>query len=287
MTTPVRLTLILFFVAVAGVLIGCEVVTDSKDIPYTPHLVVYGLLSTEDTGVTVEVRRTLPLSKAYIETDAWITDARVAVTVDGKSYDLAYIDSGHYVANGLRVETGKTYHLDVDWNGLHTSGETTIPAPSPIDTGFYNISLDEWGYPSATVWLMTHVSSPVALLGAYEYQRTLTAYDSLRMAQDPFYRPDTSWHSDGVYYSNIALATAAPIDSVSFRFYGDIYNGENYRAVLYTYDRSFYEFARTYNRHDDDSPFGSSGINPHWNMTGDGIGIFVGAAVTTKPVQLQ
>jgi hypothetical protein len=261
---------------------GCEVVTDSTDLPYTPHLVVYGLLTTDDSAVTVEIRKTLPLSDIYHDENAWIPDAQVSIVVEGISYTLQHTFGPYYSSDRLRIEPGKRYTLNVEWNGLHTSGSTVVPTPSPIDTGRFEVTLDDFGYPRATIWLMTHVDRPVALLGTYEYQRKLSTWDSIQMAKDPRYVPDTAWHVNNVYYNETSLATASAIDSVSFSAYGELYSNENYRAVLYTYDPSFYEFARTYDRYSDDSPFGTGGTNPNWNLDADGIGLFVGVSVTHR-----
>jgi hypothetical protein len=191
------------------------------------------------------------------------------------------------MAEGLPIQTGKRYTLDVSWHGLHTSGSTEIPVAAPIDTGRVSIVTDEFGYSQAIVWWYTHVPKPVALLATYEYKHHLTAWDSIYMERDPNYRPDTFWHSMGVEYYDVALAKAVDRDSAGFHAYGSIDPDEDYRAVLYTYDAGFYEFARTYRRYYDDSPFGSGGTNPRWNLDGDGIGLFIGVAATRRPIDLH
>jgi hypothetical protein len=266
---------------------GCEVVVDSTELPYTPHIVVNAILSTDDSLTEIELSKTLPLSQPYTRDAAWITDATASITFDGVQYPLRYLGEGKYMAEGLPIQTGKRYTLDVSWHGLHTSGSTEIPVAAPIDTGRVSIVTDEFGYSQAIVWWYTHVPKPVALLATYEYKHHLTAWDSIYMERDPNYRPDTFWHSMGVEYYDVALAKAVDRDSAGFHAYGSIDPDEDYRAVLYTYDAGFYEFARTYRRYYDDSPFGSGGTNPRWNLDGDGIGLFIGVAATRRPIDLH
>ena len=67
-------------------------------------------------------------------------NAKVTVTYQGTQYKLQphFTDKffmGMYYTNpNLKGETGGTYQLDVQWNGMHASGITTINEPGKLDS---------------------------------------------------------------------------------------------------------------------------------------------------------
>jgi hypothetical protein len=267
----------LWIIALAGMMFtawSCEEVSDSNDIPYVQHLVVYSYLKPNDAGTLVSVRRTLPVSQSYTDSDAWITDANVTLTSDGQTYSLVHVSADQYVLNDITIQSGKTYHLEVLWRRLHTAATTTVPFPAPIDTGRVEFIWDSYGYVDAVAWLNTHVSQRSALLATYMYRY-----------KDTTYVRDTNWMFGGVNFRDVTLAEPGQSDSVRFRTYSNVNTNFEYRAVLYTYDPAYYEFAQTYYRDGDDGgPFGSGGTNPKWNLDGDGIGLFIGVATAQRDI---
>jgi hypothetical protein len=52
-------------------------------------------------------------------------------------------------------------------------------------------------------------------------------------------------------------------------------------ATISSFDAPYYDFLQTYsNSSNRGSVFGTGGANPKWNVTGDGIGMFIGMAST-------
>ena len=77
------------------------------------------------------VGTTMPLSSEYDRDASAVSDANVAITVDGVTHSLASVPDkpGTYHHPDLVVQFGKTYHLSVT-TGLGTAtAQTTVPFP--------------------------------------------------------------------------------------------------------------------------------------------------------------
>lgn len=66
--------------------------------------------------------------------DSIIADAKVTISTDNSSYNLFYVGYGMYSDTNrkLVVTAGKTYRLDVHYNGMHAWAQTTVPFPEGL-----------------------------------------------------------------------------------------------------------------------------------------------------------
>ncbi len=91
----------------------------------------------------VQVTTTVPIVKEYQSVDSLQNNivrwARVTVS-DGEreeilvgKYDEQFYPPYVYVANNMRGEVGKSYRLQVDYNGMHAEAVTSIPSPVELD----------------------------------------------------------------------------------------------------------------------------------------------------------
>jgi hypothetical protein len=114
---------------------------------------------------------------------------------------------------------------------------------------------------------------PNDTLNRYYYEASLS-YSTERIAR----RRDTS--EDG----RIRLRTRYPV-----WYGGDGGGGKNDTlfAVLYTFDPQFYDYYQTFNSSQDfeGGPFSSGGETIAWNVSGDGIGMFIGRARAERRIR--
>jgi hypothetical protein len=117
----------LLLLLVAGLFAGCDGAIVSE---YKEQLVISGFIFPGEPIDSIIVRRTIEFGKAYDDLESAIDNATVKVTVDGSSYLLQPLGrKGRYGLPGsqLIVQAGKTYELEVVYNGQVASGSTTVP----------------------------------------------------------------------------------------------------------------------------------------------------------------
>ncbi|MBQ7163658.1 MAG: DUF4249 family protein [Bacteroidales bacterium] len=108
-----------------------------------PVLVVEGWIE-DGEFPCVFVTSSIPVSTAYQSLDdlgqyliryarVAVSDGDTTVILTGK-VDRDIFPPYHYTTSYLRGKAGKTYTLTVDYGDHHVSGQTTIPAPVPVDS---------------------------------------------------------------------------------------------------------------------------------------------------------
>ena len=269
-------------------LAACEQVVDSTGLPYSDQMVVKGYIQDGEPVDSIYFSHTLPLDIAYSPDKAQLSDVSATITVDGKAYPLVYRDSGLYACPGLIGQAGKTYALDASWGGKHIHGETTVPILPVIDT----ISVSVMGIDSFVTydsgrtiysidaWALSYVNAaPGSVFSSNTYvkiQSTVTG-DSVWSGPEISYGgyiplvKDTSgaaWISNYFHPTKFGSLTATP---------------RTYELVLYQYDPKYWDLEETlYRSYDERDAFSTGGLNPEWNVTGDGFGLFIGLSKTTK-----
>lgn len=133
-----RLQLVLLVVLTTILMFSCE-----EDLEVNQReIVVEGWIA--DGGFPiVMVTSTLPLTKEEQSLDSlnlYIAQwARVSITTGGKTvyltgmYDRRYFPPYIFTTTALRGKVGESYHLTVDWQGMHAEATTTIPPTIPLD----------------------------------------------------------------------------------------------------------------------------------------------------------
>ena len=94
-------------------------------------VLIEGYLQAGSHVSNIFVGTTMPLSSEYDRDASALSDASVAITVDGATHTLSPAPDkpGTYIQPDLIVESGKTYHLSVT-TGLGTAtAQTTVPYP--------------------------------------------------------------------------------------------------------------------------------------------------------------
>ena len=274
-----RNTLIILLLAFAG----CQTLTNTNDLPYEDLIVVKGMVQSGQPVQNIYFTHTLPLNVTYSASQAILTDVSGHITVDGKQYPLQYADSGLYSCPSLIGESGKTYILDADWNGKHVHSETTIPQPVQIDSLLVtDVQIDSGKSPDPSRKFYTIAGNLLVLIEAKPggaYALTYSAQSGIT--------GDTTWFIGG---PGIVVNDPTPNAVSLWLSYNGVSNSGDslsyinkpLKAIVYSYDPHYYDFITSYNPNQSFDIFSSGGINPNWNVTGDGFGIFIGVSVSEK-----
>ncbi len=273
--------LILSIIGIIAVLIaqGCDTYVQPGDLPYEKKLVISALLQAGKPVNQILIGKTLPPDQNYIVSQAAVTNANAFISVESDTYPLIF--DGNYQLNGMATgfaiyraqglipEPGKTYSITVEAEGLRATSSTTVPPTADID------SLTVWPsyqYGAAQYWLHYWIKQQPGVTYAIGYSF------SPSVVQD-IVDPPTN-----VMKSAVGSVIDHWISVGGWR--PDL--SDSLAVVIFSYDDQFYDYYLSYQNYAGPSSiFGQSNGRLHWNVHGDGIGLFIGATVTRQRVASQ
>lgn len=266
---------------------GCDNVVPADGLPYVNHIVIRGFLNAGQPIDSISISHTLPLSTPFDPSQAAIPDAQVSISVDGRTIPLQSIGFGYFTdPEHDTVQSGKTYSIDVKWNGLHAWASTLIPViPSVPIFQFNNIRWDT----EVFIYGQNFQDTLFRFGGQMEVGiEPVTPGEAFTLVSDSIADVD-SFYSQSTYNGEIFynLYPSSDVNSAGFlpifQFEQLDPNDSNYfaSAVIESFDGPYYDFIQTYTYNANGGDiFGTGGANPKWNVSGDGIGIFIGEAET-------
>ncbi len=245
-------------------LCGCEQLTDTGDLPYTKKIVVHFFLSAGEKPEG-QITHTVPLNVAYDDSSAAASDAIVTLTVDGKVYSL-WESGSFFRSDSLLVEEGKTYSLDVAWQGLRAHAVTTVPFATQLD--------------SAVVDTLITFKDSTLNNATMRYFETSGFFHPLATNAYSIYLGDVADANfeflsirGSLYHFSDSGATGR-IQSITSNLFTSLPDTTQYYLDLITFSEDYYNFARSFKNQQDNGSFNSSVQNPNWNIEGDAIGYF-------------
>jgi hypothetical protein len=290
------------------------------ELNYEEKIVIYASLISGEPLKNIQITRTLPPLDTFNVERSRIENAAASISVDGTSYPLRLqarvaptttVDSINfnianqaslYEAPGLIVQPGKSYSIQVSWNNKQASATTRIPlepilsAPASVNwrpEPFRYVVPRERSFPASGIApsMLATVIVPVMARQSEAYRiESFVARDTVsRLSTTNLISLNTTTllganagmplniqsqtrfflRGDTVFKPIIfALSTATTVSVV--------------RVIAH--DDALLNFIATQARNSPNaSPFGNSGQNPLWNVTGQGIGLFIGQS---RPLQL-
>jgi hypothetical protein len=261
---------------------GCETDLGSENLPYIEKIVVRGVLQEGHTLDSIFVGKTLSYRKNYnyssfTSTDGILTDAAVTVTCNNVAYPLLYSPTGFYSSSAAPIIiSGNTYTLHVEWNGKIAEAVTTIP---------YS--------PSVGAVTVTQKDISTSYQNQVEYTYSGTVHSQKNNAiYTTAYSVDTSTNSYyGYGQSGVFLCSSDSIVGTAFSQQLTVwdYSGRTNKLFItvQAYDSPFYAYYLTFSEYSSDDYF-SNPSPTAWNVTGDGIGMFIGtSAVVVKNASVE
>jgi hypothetical protein len=179
---------------------------------------------------------------------------------------------------GLIAEHGTTYNIKVNWKGKTAEATTVIPPKPPALTYRLGQGTDEFG---ATL----HFASATFKARANETYQVGTRSRLLRPSQ-PFQdiSPQIALEKN---VARLEDADTNGILTLRTGTYPSAWLDSLYEVqlLLYAYDKPYYDYVRSLGGRTNDLVFNVPTTNPKWNVTGDGIGLFVGLSTSRTPLR--
>jgi hypothetical protein len=319
------LALVAVFVGAAWILQSCSMTVTGVELTHDEKIVVYASLIAGEPVRNIQITHTLPPLDTFNVERSRVDNAQATITVDGTAYPLVLqprvipvtrLDSINYdqanqpslyQAVGLTAQAGKTYTLKVSWNSKQASATTRIPevptlaAQVPLVTWrpepFRYVQNRPRTFPATGIVpsMLASAQVPVVARSGEAYRiETFVARDTMTQ------RSTTSQIT--LNATNLVNASAGmPLTLKSeTRFF--IAGDSVFKPTIFTLSTRTTVSVITIIAHDDallnfittqarnsatGSPFGNSGQNPLWNVTGNGIGLFIGQSrslpLTVRP----
>lgn len=275
-----RISTALCIIMLGFVFTACEEVIDPDGLPYVERLVVDAMLSPDIPADSIYITRTLPLSAKYDRSKAVLTDVTGYVESEGRQYPLVHVDSSRYAATGLIPESGKRYRLVAQWRGKNIQAETTIPFKPEVDTVILRKGRDrsgsnDWHYDTLTAVVHPRGAEVYAMEARTHYSGS-DGFEVIDLDYDDVIARASDVEQDGkvhLIYSSYQIFVVDPMFP------------RTNQAVVYAFDTPFYDYYFSITDDNDGEGAFSSGTRPiYWNIEGDGIGVFMGRAITVVEI---
>ena len=258
-----KISLVLFF---AIFFTSCEQEIENPDLLYEQKLVIEAFLFAGETPSRILVSMTKhPL--AIMSGQQFITDAEVTITVNGKSYRCETVgNSANYLCPELIIEAGQTYHLTVRYRDMVATATTTVPDIT-VDSVYYTTDSTGDGWFS---------NIHIKVYASLSSKNSFSCYG--------YY---INYHEEGSYTSGETMFASERKNNINrvdvLAKIENLWNNQslenwlnNFRDTVLICDPQMYDYYWTRGNNDDNWDLFGSGSNPHWNVRGDGIGLFIG-----------
>lgn len=308
----------------AWILQSCSTTVTGVELAHEEKIVVYGSLLAGEAVRNIQITHSVPPLDTFNVERSRIENAQGSITVDGVQYPLrlqerviprTLLDSVNFnVANqpslyeavGLTAQAGKTYSLQVSWNGKSATATTRVPEPPTLAAvASVNWRPEPFRYVVNRPRTFPATGIVPSMLASANVPVMARAGEAYRI--DSFIARDTLTQRSTT--SIIALSTNTLTGAnagamlqlkADTRYYiaGDsifkpaIFQLSTRSTVttirIIAHDTALLDFVGTQSRNNATaSPFGSSGQNPLWNVKGDGVGLFIGQSrpsqITVRP----
>ena len=302
----------IFFISVYTIsmlfLSGCEQTVAVGELPFEEKIMVEGILKA-DSIIEIVFSKTVPVLDTQniytIDTVSnRITTLQGTIAIDGISYPLIHMNNGRYrifdaQQQSIKGKIGSIYLLNASWNNKIIYAQTQIPiAKKPtilginIDTtrssvyGYQDyirvfISLS---YQPEDQEAIVHTINTISPFDNSIYNEIDTVnYKEFNYPQyfPPYYFTKKEIPNISSFFTGLYVPTGITI-SEALSMYADS------KIITKHYDKAMKEYIDTQYFGDNlGGIFGGGGTGIHWNIKGQGLGLFIGYSDNILPLPLQ
>lgn len=302
----------IFFISVYTIsmlfLSGCEQTVTVGELPFEEKIMVEGILKA-DSIIEIVFSKTVPVLDTQniytIDTlSNRITTLQGTISIDGISYPLIHMNNGRYrifdaQQQSIKGKIGSIYLLNASWNNKIIYAQTQIPiAKKPtilginIDTtrssvyGYQDyirvfISLS---YQPEDQEAIVHTINTISPFDNSIYNEIDTVnYKEFNYPQyfPPYYFTKKEIPHISSFFTWLYVPTGITI-SEALSMYADS------KIITKHYDKAMKEYIDTQYFGDNlGGIFGGGGTGIHWNIKGQGLGLFIGYSDNIIPLPLQ
>ena len=287
---------------------GCEQTVNIAELPFEEKIMVEGILKA-DSIIEIVFSKTVPVLDTQnlytIDTvNNRITSLQGTISIDGISYSLIHINNGRYrifdaQQQSIKGKIGSMYMLNASWNDKIIYAQTQIPiAKKPTILGI-NIDTTRssvYGYQDyirVFISLSYHPEDQEAIVHTIN---TISPFDNsiyneidtvnYKEFNYPQYFPPYYFTKKEIpHISSFYIWLYAPSSitiSEALSMYADS------KIITKHYDKAMKEYIDTQYFGDNlGGIFGGGGTGIHWNIKGQGLGLFIGYSDNILPLPLQ
>ena len=288
---------------------GCEQTVNIAELPFEEKIMVEGILKA-DSIIEIVFSKTVPVLDTQnlytIDTvNNRITSLQGTISIDGISYSLIHINNGRYrifdaQLQSIKGKIGSMYMLNASWNDKIIYAQTQIPIAHKPD--ILSISIDTnrssvYGYQNyikVFISLSYHPEDKEAIVHtintispfdkSFFYNEIDTVnYKEFNYPQyfPPYYLTKKEIPHISSFYIWLYAPSSITI-SEALSMYADS------KIITKHYDKAMKEYIDTQYFGDNlGGIFGGGGTGIHWNIKGQGLGLFIGYSDNILPLPLQ
>ena len=287
---------------------GCEQTVNIAELPFEEKIMVEGILKA-DSIIEIVFSKTVPVLDTQnlytIDTvNNRITSLQGTISIDGISYSLIHINNGRYrifdaQQQSIKGKIGSMYMLNASWNDKIIYAQTQIPIAHKPD--ILSISIDTnrssvYGYQNyikVFISLSYHPEDKEAIVHTIN---TISPFDKSFFYNEidtvnykefnyQYFPPYYFTKKEIPHISSFYIWLYAPSSitiSEALSMYADS------KIITKHYDKAMKEYIDTQYFGDNlGGIFGGGGTGIHWNIKGQGLGLFIGYSDNILPLPLQ
>ncbi len=255
----------LFFITAITLFTGssCQKVIQVDLNSADPQLVVEAYVTDAPDSIWVKLTKTVNFSdkNEFPPVDNAVVIIRDS---DGNSEHLSQTKPGIYRAINMQGTPGKTYNLEIDYNGEKYTASSYMNLPVEIDSVTFSRSVF-----SGNLTLRIHFTDPGSTKNYYRYLREIngTKQKDFNIISDDVRNGQSSF---------VTLSTGAQ----------SLNPGDTVICHLHSIDFNTYEYYRTFNQINDTGPTATPG-NPIGNISNGGVGFFAAYSLRNKMLVVE
>lgn len=290
------------------VLSGCEQTVAVGELPFEEKIMVQGILKA-DSIIEIVCSKTVPVldTQNLYTIDSInnrITTLQGTISIDGISYPLIHMNNGRYrifdaQQQSIKGKIGSVYALNASWNDKIIYAQTQIPiAKKPTILGI-NIDTTRssvYGYQDYIRVFISLSYQPENQEAIVHTINTISAFDNsfyneidtvnYKEFNYPQYFPPYYFTKKEIpHISSFYIWLYAP-SSITIAEALSMYSDS--KIITKHYDKAMKEYIDTQYFGDNlGGIFGGGGTGIHWNIKGQGLGLFIGYSDNLLPLPLQ
>jgi hypothetical protein len=266
-------------------------VTTPIELDFNENVVIQGYVVAGEPIRDIQISRTVPPLDTFRLENAFVGNAEASITVDGRTIPLRLqapnpndtsrarnaARSLYAPTEPLVAQSGKTYRLEVRWNGKTAQAVTTVPQVPVVKESQLRVVMQPRGRTMATVATLTLAVQPkeneayrvgrVMAVDTVNAER-LEAFNAFKSNFDGTELPTTltdlvRLRVDATLVGTFKFSSLSAISTV---------------VRVEALDKAYFLFAQTQGRSRAGAQ-NTSGLNPSGNVEG-GLGVFMGMATT-------
>lgn len=290
------------------VLSGCEQTVAVGELPFEEKIMVQGILKA-DSIIEIVCSKTVPVldTQNLYTIDSInnrISTLQGTISIDGISYPLIHMNNGRYrifdaQQQSIKGKIGSVYALNASWNDKIIYAQTQIPiAKKPTILGI-NIDTTRssvYGYQDYIRVFISLSYQPENQEAIVHTINTISAFDNsfyneidtvnYKEFNYPQYFPPYYFTKKEIpHISSFYIWLYAP-SSITIAEALSMYSDS--KIITKHYDKAMKEYIDTQYFGDNlGGIFGGGGTGIHWNIKGQGLGLFIGYSDNLLPLPLQ